>query len=550
VLCNPLGFEALRVHRAYRHLAAWLAGAGFSVLRFDHYGTGDSAGDNREDGTLTAVLDGVAAAIDEVRERSGTAESAVFGVRMGATLAAFAAAARGGVSSAVLWAPCVSGSAYVREMRVIARALRLDPTKETPWEAACLEVSPAAVAELSSLNLMALAARPSLGALLVPRAEATRADEQLIVALRGLGTDARLASIEGYAEMMRDSHESRVPRALIEGTVAWLSERHPTRQAPRRLASVEGARTELAIAGTAGSSGIVEVPVRFGHEDRLFGIVTKLDARPKEGCVGVLLTSVGALHRVGPGRLYVALARRLARLGTPAIRFDLSGIGDSLPADGITENTLYAQGAREDVRAAMDCLARSTGVTRFVLVGVCSGGYAAYVAAVADPRVKTLVAINVPTFRWNEGAPVEAVVARSVRSNGYYWRGLLRSRVWRRLLRGQVNAGAIVRSLGRLWARRAEAWASGVVSTARGRSGASDVASDLLAMCARGTHVTLVYGDDEPGLDEARLHLATSAKLSGHPMFRLAVVSGADHTFTNGEAQLKALLAPHIEAVG
>ena len=45
VLCNPMGQEAVRVHRMYRVLADRLNRAGLHVLRFDWFGSGDSAGD-------------------------------------------------------------------------------------------------------------------------------------------------------------------------------------------------------------------------------------------------------------------------------------------------------------------------------------------------------------------------------------------------------------------------------------------------------------------------------------------------------------------------
>ena len=44
LLCNPFGEEASRSHRTFRVLATQLERTGFSVLRFDYSGTGDSLG--------------------------------------------------------------------------------------------------------------------------------------------------------------------------------------------------------------------------------------------------------------------------------------------------------------------------------------------------------------------------------------------------------------------------------------------------------------------------------------------------------------------------
>ncbi|MBK7659827.1 MAG: hypothetical protein IPJ28_12035 [Betaproteobacteria bacterium] len=54
LLCNPFGQEAIRAHRLVRVLGDRLAAAGFAVMRFDYYGTGDS-GRRRYGGTPAAL---------------------------------------------------------------------------------------------------------------------------------------------------------------------------------------------------------------------------------------------------------------------------------------------------------------------------------------------------------------------------------------------------------------------------------------------------------------------------------------------------------------
>ncbi|MEO7331245.1 MAG: alpha/beta hydrolase, partial [Minicystis sp.] len=62
VLCNPLGYEAMCVHRMYRQLAEKLAAAGIHALRFDYHGTGDSSGQVDEPARVRAWLDSIGAA--------------------------------------------------------------------------------------------------------------------------------------------------------------------------------------------------------------------------------------------------------------------------------------------------------------------------------------------------------------------------------------------------------------------------------------------------------------------------------------------------------
>jgi len=108
VLCRPIGTDQTRSDRVYRHLAERLAAAGFACLRFDLFGTGDSGGDERTEGLVPAWLDDIALAAAELRARSGARTIALFGLRLGATLAFEHAAERGDVDSLVLWSPWVS----------------------------------------------------------------------------------------------------------------------------------------------------------------------------------------------------------------------------------------------------------------------------------------------------------------------------------------------------------------------------------------------------------------------------------------------------------
>src|SRR6185436_6886506 len=49
-----------------------------------------------------------------------------------------------------------------------------------------------------------------------------------------------------------------------------------------------------------------------------------------------IILNAGVLHRVGPHRLHVILARRIAASGLPSLRLDLGGIGDSIASSDAT----------------------------------------------------------------------------------------------------------------------------------------------------------------------------------------------------------------------
>jgi alpha/beta superfamily hydrolase len=105
VLCNPVGNEYIHAHRTMRNLSSRLSKAGFHVLRFDYYGTGDSSGDSHE-GSPRRWCEDINAAISELKEMTGAVRISLIGLRFGANLAAQVAARTPGViDSLALWEP-------------------------------------------------------------------------------------------------------------------------------------------------------------------------------------------------------------------------------------------------------------------------------------------------------------------------------------------------------------------------------------------------------------------------------------------------------------
>ena len=115
VLCNPFGQEAIRCHRMMRVLGERLARAGFAVMRFDYFATGDSDGDDAA-GDLEAWVEDVTQARDEAARRSGCARVSLFGLRLGATLAALASERVAPPRRLVLWDPVIHGPSYLAEL--------------------------------------------------------------------------------------------------------------------------------------------------------------------------------------------------------------------------------------------------------------------------------------------------------------------------------------------------------------------------------------------------------------------------------------------------
>lgn len=105
VLCHPSGDEYVHAYRTMRQLAQKLSSAGTHVLRFDYYGTGDSAGDTGTS-SMSGWCDDIETAIAELKDMTQAVEVSLLGLRRGANMAARIAAQHPReITSVVLWDP-------------------------------------------------------------------------------------------------------------------------------------------------------------------------------------------------------------------------------------------------------------------------------------------------------------------------------------------------------------------------------------------------------------------------------------------------------------
>lgn len=134
-----------------------------------------------------------------------------------------------------------------------------------------------------------------------------------------------------------------------------------------------------------------EEAVVFGRYDNLVGVVRN-PIRPKgPEDLAVLILTPGMLHSAGPFRLHFDVSQALGESGLRSLRFDLSGIGESL-AIGASGSSL--QRASTEVGEAIDFLERRYQTRRVLLLGLCSGADDALYAAQQDSRVVGLFAID------------------------------------------------------------------------------------------------------------------------------------------------------------
>lgn len=130
----------------------------------------------------------------------------------------------------------------------------------------------------------------------------------------------------------------------------------------------------------------------FGEFEQLVGVYRPgKNELTAQNDVAVIMLTAGMLHSTGPFRMYVNFSNQLAEQGFASFRFDLSGIGESLPV-GSAGSSL--QRAASEAGQAMDFLETEFGIKRFILMGLCSGADDAFHTANVDSRVDGVILLD------------------------------------------------------------------------------------------------------------------------------------------------------------
>jgi len=281
-----------------------------------------------------------------------------------------------------------------------------------------------------------------------------------------------------------------------------------------------------------------EQVVVFGEPAQLVGILTIPEERtPRE--TAVILLNAGVVHRVGPGRLYVTLARRLASAGFAVLRFDHAGIGDSPPRE---DNVPFDRSGVLDVQHAIDWLASERRASGVALVGLCASTLTAFRTAQADSRVRRLILL---TALLQDPATVpqavidDAMERRVARS--YLTEKVTSGERWRKVLSGKADYGRIAGAVAGMVRRK--------VAPAPPDPGTSEVVRGLEGLLHRGVGVQFVFAEPTTVLEYFRMTVAPHlSQLRRSGRIDATVLKGADHTFTQRQHQ-EQVIALAMEAL-
>jgi pimeloyl-ACP methyl ester carboxylesterase len=421
-------------------LADQFAAAGYPVLRFDYPGTGDSG--DIEGEPWAEWRQSVHAAADWLRRSTGARRVIFCGLRIGGTLAALAAASRADAAGLILLAPVLRGHSYMRQLSIEAQLQNGAPAADGRLDFHELHFSAQTVALIGKADLRHL--RFSAGFPIAVFAQSpSTVLTNCVESWTRSGAVVTAAGFDGLAPMLRHNLVEACDAADFAQLIDWVRAAIPARPAGRPAQSNSAMLRLL---------GCTETPLRFGPDCRLFGMLCQPDHG--QGKLAVIITNAGRDPHYGFARFGVEFARRLAASGVASLRFDFAGLGDSLGPPG-QENLLshvFETDRTPDISAALDAL-EARGYRDFAIQGLCAGAYHGLHAAVADPRIATVLLINLPVFVWSAGDTIDFFNQKQLTA-GHLLSQLSQRSWWGRLIRGKVPLGTLLRAqLVRQWRR-------------------------------------------------------------------------------------------------
>ncbi len=530
LICPALGYENVIYHRQLAVLAQRLAADGRTVFRFDWPGAGDSAGDDTDPGLVEAYIETVGAAARTLRDSSDVAEVDVVGLRIGATLALVAAARAPVAADFVLWAPHATGREYVREIRAFDRlAVKRDqqpPEHEIDGEEALgFLLSSGTIAALQELDLQTLELAAGRPRRVLLAGKDGPPDQRLAAILRDRDVAVETTVLPGLREVTMGWTERPVPVEAFETIASWLEPGTP-------VASATPRSTSATMTVRVGDGRVEEHAFVLGGEEPVFGIVATPgdDGHDPPEDAWVVFATNRYARRIGPNRLYTTWARAWAAQGIPSMRLDLSGTGDAGGPDEETDADMYSQLVLDDALTALAFLREHYGARRFLVLGLCSGGYTGFHAALEDTDVTGVVLLNPQMLLWTRH---ETAVSRG----DFLFGRVLRVESWRRGLR---QRGALLRRTAPGAAKVALAslrWHLSRISRRLRRLPDVDpvkswIDRSLDQISARGCSLLFVFSEGDAGLGYLERYLgADYLEQLTRRGFRLEIVDGATHTF-------------------
>jgi alpha-beta hydrolase superfamily lysophospholipase len=535
LLLAPIGYEELCARATWAALAEYISAAGHACLRFDYPGTADAIDLASDPEGLSDWFVAARRCVAFLREYNPGIELVLVGQGLGASLAAQLGAELSDIAATVLMAPVVKGRAFLRELQAWSRMLTdrigIEPDPfDNGYSVAGIPLASSRAAAIKTIDLTRTTEPPAARVLLVERSQMSR-DSSIGNHLKTLGAVVSSIDYEGYENILQNPSLAGPQLGTLTRIASWIDNLgHSPTTGTDCPAKVVGPARPIV------GPHYDELPVRFGPDERLFGVLCRpLGRRPS--AIAVLANS-GRDYHIGWGRASVEQARALAERGIASLRIDAGGIGDSAASAGAPAEVLYSEEQTADLRHAIDYVEKLD-AGPIALVGRCSGAYAAFQAAVQDVRVRNVVAINIMRFVWDPRETVAEALLSAHRTIGGSVAMLFSKRSLRRLLSGNLRVKAPVI----FFSKRLVRTVSLIVSHIPGRAGQtlySEGHRRFQNLASRGVRLAMLFSEGDHALGEFRTYMGRrGARLRRYPKASVSIIPDADHDFTHSAARAR-----------
>lgn len=528
VILSPLGHELIHAHRSIRRLADEIARAGLTAVRMDYAGTGDSNGDQPSEDLVNQWLHDADAALAFARQITNSGVVHLVGVRSGALIASACACQNGFDGGLVLWDAYASGARFVRELTANSRLAYFESRPDL-LESVGFPYSPEMLQDLAGIDVPERLRNHSCPILTVTRRGLP--ESSLTKRLVDSGVNVKSVEAENLEQMLVEPHHTQIPEAAIRSVVEWLVDLpdpegvHATAFQARAQAAIEPHPENVYL-------DFIERPIEIGST-KMFGMLCRPTERNATRRPVILLGNAGSIYHIGPNRLYVMLARKLAQAGFASIRYDLANIGESPRDIHLEDNVPYPTDAVAWISEVIRYANEDLGFASVVLTGFCSGATQAFQAALAQERSSPLAEIIMvnPKVFYGEHAGREGdnlVMRRS----SYYSRAIRDKEKWRRFLSGNVDYKQLfqfaverMRFLTKYGKRRVR----GLV----GLDSGTRLGGDISRVLAKGQRLSFFFSSRDPGY---RVLIESSGgvakRLIEQGGIGIVTIEDGDHTLT------------------